>query len=58
MQVYTQSQNSAGERVRIALALEGIAYDYVSVPGLLKGAYHAINPQELMPAYGVRAGPH
>ena len=56
MRLYTQSRNSAGERVRIALALKGIPYEYVPVPGLFRGAYRAINPQGLMPALEVLGG--
>lgn len=56
MRLYTQSRNSAGERVRIALALKGLRYDYVSVPFLPRGAYRAINPQGLMPALEVADG--
>jgi maleylacetoacetate isomerase len=50
MRLYTQSRNSAGERVRIALHLKGIDYDYVSIPALPRGDYPRINPQGLMPA--------
>ena len=50
MRLYTQSRNSAGERVRIALLLKGIAYDYVAIPSLPRGDYRRINPQGLMPA--------
>ena len=50
MRLYTQSRNSAGERVRIALQLKGIAYDYVAIPSLPRGDYRRINPQGLMPA--------
>lgn len=50
MRLYTQSQNSAGERVRIALALKNMPYEYVSIPSLPRGTYRTINPQGLMPA--------
>jgi maleylacetoacetate isomerase len=53
MKLYTYQRNSAGERVRIALNLKGLAYDYVSVPGLPPGEYEKINPQGLMPALEV-----
>jgi maleylacetoacetate isomerase len=49
MKLYTRWQNSAGERVRIALNLKGLDYEYVSVGGLSPQAYAAINPQGLMP---------
>ena len=49
-------RNSAGYRVRIALGLKGLDYDYVSVnimPGQSKqltDEYRRINPQALIPA--------
>ena len=43
-------QNSAGERVRIALNLKGIAYRYVPVSSLEPGEYRRLNPQGLLPA--------
>ncbi|MDZ4380843.1 MAG: maleylacetoacetate isomerase [Parvibaculum sp.] len=48
-------RNSAGHRVRIALALKGLDYDYVSVnigpPGEQKSEnYLRLNPQGLVPA--------
>lgn len=53
MKLYTRAQNSAGERVRIALNLKGIGYEYVAVSTLGAGAYARINPQELLPALEV-----
>ena len=53
MKLYTRWQNSAGERVRIALNLKGIAYEYVSAGSLAPGDYARINPQGLMPALEV-----
>lgn len=50
MRLYTRWQNSAGERVRIALHLKGLTYEYVAVGALLPGEYRALNPQGLMPA--------
>lgn len=50
MKLYTYQRNSAGERVRIALGLKGLDYDYVSVPSLAEGEYRRLNPQGLMPA--------
>ena len=47
--LYTFHRNSAGERVRIALNLKGVAYDYVSAVAL-GDRYAALNPQGLMPA--------
>jgi len=48
--LYSNYVNSAGERVRIALALKGIDYEYVSVGEISWEVYERINPQRLMPA--------
>lgn len=48
--LYSNYVNSAGERVRIALGLKGVAYDYVSVGEIGWDEYERINPQRLMPA--------
>ena len=53
MKLYSFSRSSAAYRVRIALALKGLSYEYASV-NLPKGAqyqpeYSAINPQNLVP---------
>ena len=48
--LYSNYLNSAGERVRIALALKDITYDYISVGEIGWKAYEKINPQRLMPA--------
>ena len=50
MRLYSMHRNSAGWRVRIALALKRIPYEYVSTKLLPKGEYRRINPQGLMPA--------
>lgn len=50
MRLYTYHRNSAGERVRIALNIKGLAYEYVSVPALGWDRYRSINPQGLLPA--------
>jgi maleylacetoacetate isomerase len=50
MRLYSMHRNSAGWRVRIALELKSLPYDYVSTASLAKGAYARINPQGLMPA--------
>jgi len=50
MKLYTYHRNSAGERVRIALNIKGLPYEYISVPALGWDAYRTINPQGLMPA--------
>jgi len=46
-------QNSAGERVRIALNLKGIAYSYVPVSSLPAGEYRRLSPQGLLPAFDI-----
>jgi maleylacetoacetate isomerase len=53
MKLYGFWRSSAAYRVRIALALKGLSYDYISVQ-LAKGeqyqpAFSAINPQNLVP---------
>ncbi len=53
MQLFTRYQNSAGERVRIALNLKGLVYDYVSIDSLAPGEYLQLNPQGLMPTLRV-----
>ncbi len=53
MRLYSRWQNSAGERVRIALNLKGIPYEYVAVGSLAPGEYARLNPQGLMPALRV-----
>lgn len=53
MKLYTYHRNSAGERVRIALNIKALAYEYVSIPGLGWDRYRSINPQGLLPAIEV-----
>ncbi|MCA8926474.1 MAG: maleylacetoacetate isomerase [Alphaproteobacteria bacterium] len=53
LKLYSNFVNSAGERVRIALALKGIPYEYVSVRAIGYDAYKQLNPQGLMPALEV-----
>lgn len=53
MRLYTQWRNSAGERVRIALHLKAIDYEYVAISSLSPGEYRRLNPQGLMPALQV-----
>lgn len=50
LRLHSRYQNSAGQRVRIALNLKGIDYEYVPVPSAAAPEYRAINPQGLMPA--------
>tara|TARA_R110002074_G_scaffold59736_1_gene145103 strand:+ start:1763 stop:2500 length:738 start_codon:yes stop_codon:yes gene_type:complete len=53
LKLYSNFVNSAGERVRIALALKDVPYEYVSVRAIGREAYLRINPQGLMPALDV-----
>ncbi len=53
MKLITRWQNSAGERVRIALNLKGLACQYVPVRSLPPGEYRRINPQGLLPTLEV-----
>ena len=53
LRLFSASRNSAGWRVRIALALKGIDYDYISTRTLAPGEYKRINPQGLMPALDI-----
>ena len=53
MKLYGRAQNSAGERVRIALNLKGLDYEYVAVGHLPPGEYRKLNPQGHMPALEV-----
>jgi maleylpyruvate isomerase len=50
MRLYSMHRNSAGWRVRIALELKSLPYEYVSTRSLDRGEYRRINPQGLMPA--------
>ncbi|MGL4808513.1 MAG: glutathione S-transferase N-terminal domain-containing protein, partial [Giesbergeria sp.] len=56
MQLYTYYRSSAAYRVRIALALKGLAYESVPVHLLrgggeqLRDTYRALNPAALVPA--------
>jgi maleylacetoacetate isomerase len=53
MRLLSRWQNSAGERVRIALRLKGLDYIYVPVNSLALGEYLRLNPQGLLPALEV-----
>jgi maleylacetoacetate isomerase len=60
VKLYNYYRSSAAYRVRIALALKGLSYDYISVH-LTKGEqyrpeYAAINPQNLVPVLQDDAG--
>jgi glutathione S-transferase len=53
MRLLSRWQNSAGERVRIALHLKGISFAYVPVNSLAPGEYARLNPQGLLPALDI-----
>jgi len=53
LRLYSNSFNSGGERVRIALALKHIEYEYISIKDIGWKAYRVINPQALMPTLAV-----
>lgn len=53
MRLITRWQNSAGERIRIALRLKGIDYTYVPINSLERGRFIELNPQGLLPALEV-----
>jgi len=50
LRLFTQSRNLAGERMRIALNLRGLAYEYILIANMRPDEYRKINPQGLMPA--------
>jgi maleylpyruvate isomerase len=50
LRLHTRFQNSAGQRVRIALNLKDLAYEYVAIPSLTSETYRKLNPQGLMPS--------
>ena len=50
LELYSRWQNSAGERVRIALHLKGLGYIYTPVASLPPGEWRRLNPQGLLPA--------
>ena len=53
MKLYTRAQNSAGERVRIALHLKRIEFEYVPVVSANTEEYRLHNPQGLIPTLEV-----
>lgn len=50
LKLYSRYRNSAGQRVRTALNLKGVTYEYVPLASIGKDAYRKINPQVLLPA--------
>lgn len=53
MRLYSLRRNSAGWRVRIALHLKQVPFEYMPIDRLPDGAYLKLNPQGLMPALEV-----
>lgn len=53
LKLYSRYRNSAGQRVRIALNLKGVDYEYVAVEEMRSDAYRKINPQGLLPALDI-----
>jgi len=53
LRLHTAAQNSAGERVRIALNIKGLAFEYVPVHSTKAPDYKLRNPQALMPTLEV-----
>jgi len=57
LKLYSAARSNAAHRVRIALNLKGLAYDYAPVDlagsEQHKAAYRAVNPQRLVPALEV-----
>ncbi len=53
LRLFSGVVNTAGWRVRLALALKGIDYEYVAVRRLAPGEYRRLNPQGLMPTLNV-----
>ncbi|MEO0567430.1 MAG: maleylacetoacetate isomerase [Pseudomonadota bacterium] len=49
LKLYTAAQNSAGERVRIALNLKGLAYEYIPISDASGKEHSKRNPQALIP---------
>jgi maleylacetoacetate isomerase/maleylpyruvate isomerase len=60
LKLYSAARSNAAQRVRIALNLKGLAYDYAPVDLAAseqhKAAYRAVNPQRLVPALEADAG--
>ena len=53
LKLYSMDFNSAGQRVRTALHLKEIPFEYISVKEIGWDAYRAVNPQGLMPTLDV-----
>lgn len=53
LRLYSMDFNSAGQRVRTALHLKGLDFEYVSIKKLGWDAYRKVNPQGLAPTLDV-----
>lgn len=53
IRLHTRAQNSAGERVRIALNLKNVEFEYVPIASTTAPSYISRNPQGLMPTLEV-----
>jgi len=53
LRLYSMDFNSAGQRVRTALHLKGVAFEYVSIKRIGWDAYRKVNPQGLAPTLDV-----
>ena len=53
LKLYSMDFNSAGQRVRTALHLKDIPFEYISVREIGWDAYREVNPQGLMPTLDV-----
>lgn len=49
LKLYSRYRNSAGQRVRIALNLKGLTYEYVPIGDVDPDQYRTLNPQNLIP---------
>ncbi|MPY75974.1 MAG: maleylacetoacetate isomerase [Alphaproteobacteria bacterium] len=56
LKLYSMDFNSAGQRVRTALHLKRVPFEYVSVKDIGWDAYRKINPQGLMPTLDIGGG--
>jgi len=53
LRLYSMDFNSAGQRVRTALHLKGLDFEYISIKKLGWDAYRKVNPQGLAPTLDV-----
>ena len=53
LKLYSMDFNSAGQRVRTALHLKGLDFEYISIKKLGWDEYRKVNPQGLAPTLDV-----